>query len=241
MAIILETLSFFFVRRLGQCYLIVLSQANVYLITKGNASDSDQPAKSCKSTQLYKFQQNCKWTANGFTADLLCEFCVCHKLTYFSSKKHTSLKANSFFGNSTTKCTVILCHLPFGKEAEYHFLSSRDWFPGNRFLKLWSYLIASSRTFLACKILFSSCFCTNTIYKINLTYGPHKKQKKKCLQIIKYCKMFRFISSCTSTMYRRGLCSTFIHSTWLRTCKSWSGPLLSAYAQRYVFAWRYIS
>ena len=60
-------------------------------------------------------------------------------------------------------------------------------------------------------------------------------------------KMLRFRSSCTCSKYHPVPCSLFIHSVvssdsisgqwspW--RCAGWSGPSLSAYAQRQVFSW----
>ena len=64
-------------------------------------------------------------------------------------------------------------------------------------------------------------------------------------------KMHRFRSSCACTKYHPGLCSPFIHSEVsndsvsgtgkalirLCECAGRSGPSLSAYDERHIFAW----
>ena len=90
---------------------------------------------------------------------------------------------------------------------------------------------------------------TNTKFKHNACQAKtvpvsHNsgRMNRKCSNMR---KMSRFRSPCACAMYHPGLCSPFIHSVvsnnslWtvkalirLHGCTGWSGPLLSAYAQR---------
>ena len=85
---------------------------------------------------------------------------------------------------------------------------------------------------------------------LNLTILSRTKKRKNAF---KMRRMRRLRSFYACVKYHSGICSPFIHSEcsiqWLcwrtvkalirlRGCAGWSGPSLSAYTRRHVFAWR---